>query len=272
MRKRGLASFLRDELAAPQALPPNDQIAGVSDVQTSVQSESVTPKPPQIQETGATHLRAVRLREPVTPEVPDSEVSGIPDLQTSAPPEFVVMEVPNLQITGIANLQASALPESEALESSTQKTAKVTDLQTAVPSESVTTDVPSTQTTDVTVLQVSVLSKSAAAEVRSVNRTATGVADEQSLVQPESVLPRYLRLTRKEVRFRDEQLAALDSLTRRLVRARRGLSRGEAERLTENTLVRVAVDLLLHHSETLAGATEEELLHSVLPNRKPTSV
>lgn len=72
-------------------------------------------------------------------------------------------------------------------------------------------------------------------------------------------LPRYLRLTRKEVRFREDQLDALDRVVRRLVRARRG----GGERITENTLVRVAVDLLLERADALSGATEAELLRSL---------
>jgi len=72
-------------------------------------------------------------------------------------------------------------------------------------------------------------------------------------------LPRYLRLTRKEVRFREDQLDALDRVVRRLVRVRRG----GGERITENTLVRVAVDLLLERADALSGATEAELLRSL---------
>src|SRR3546814_6262536 len=35
------------------------------------------------------------------------------------------------------------------------------------------------------------------------------------------------------------------------------------ERITENTLIRVAIDLLLAHQDQLQGATEEELRESV---------
>ncbi|MFO0629334.1 MAG: hypothetical protein U0325_27405 [Polyangiales bacterium] len=72
--------------------------------------------------------------------------------------------------------------------------------------------------------------------------------------------PLYQRLTRKEVRFRDDQLEGLDRLTRRLSRARRGF---KGERLTENTLVRVAVDLLIEHQAQLSGTSEAELLASL---------
>ena len=86
---------------------------------------------------------------------------------------------------------------------------------------------------------------------------SSGVTDSQSSGVTE--LPPYLRLTRKEVRFREEQLEALDRVVRRLVRARRG----GGERITDNTLVRVAVDLLLERADELAGATEAELLRAL---------
>lgn len=99
----------------------------------------------------------------------------------------------------------------------------------------------------------------AAAEVtESVSSGVTpGVTDSQSSGVTE--IPPYLRLIRKEVRFREEQLEALDRVVRRLVRARRG----GGERITENTLVRVAVDLLLERADELAGASEAELLRAL---------
>jgi hypothetical protein len=90
----------------------------------------------------------------------------------------------------------------------------------------------------------------------------SGVTESVSSRAPEGddpSLPRYLRLTRKEVRFREDQLDALDRVVRRLVRARRG----GGERITENTLVRVAVDLLLERADALSGGTEAELLRSL---------
>jgi hypothetical protein len=72
-------------------------------------------------------------------------------------------------------------------------------------------------------------------------------------------LPRYLELERKEVRIRDDQLAALTATSRRLNKRRRG----RGERITENTLIRVAIDLLLEKDDALGGFTEEELRDSV---------
>lgn len=75
----------------------------------------------------------------------------------------------------------------------------------------------------------------------------------------ESVTPYYLTLSRKEVRLRDDQYDELTHLAR-------GLNRNKAagsERITENTLIRIAIDLLLAKSSHLSGSTEEQLLASV---------
>ncbi len=66
--------------------------------------------------------------------------------------------------------------------------------------------------------------------------------------------PKYLTLVRKETRLREDQFEQLTLLTRKLNRQRRG-----GERITENTLIRVAIDLLLSRSKDLAGATEAEI-------------
>jgi len=75
----------------------------------------------------------------------------------------------------------------------------------------------------------------------------------------ESQTPKWMRLERKELRLRADQLDEL-------ARLRRGLNRqrgGEGERITENTLIRVAVDLLLARAGDLHGLTEDELRKSV---------
>lgn len=74
-----------------------------------------------------------------------------------------------------------------------------------------------------------------------------------------SAEPLYLRLVRKEARLREEQYAALTQHARRLSRARRG----QGARITENTLIRVAVDLLLECIDNASGAEESELLESL---------
>ncbi len=72
-------------------------------------------------------------------------------------------------------------------------------------------------------------------------------------------LPLYLDLTRKEARFRPDQLNDLTTLTRQINRRRASTG----ERITDNTLIRVAVDMLLRVADSLDGATEADLLQSV---------
>lgn len=71
--------------------------------------------------------------------------------------------------------------------------------------------------------------------------------------------PRYLQMERKELRIRLDQADELARLTRRLNRARAKAG----ERITDNTLIRVAIDLLLQHSDRLTGRTEDELRGSL---------
>ncbi|MCU1613972.1 MAG: hypothetical protein JWO98_1512, partial [Frankiales bacterium] len=73
--------------------------------------------------------------------------------------------------------------------------------------------------------------------------------------------PRYLQLVRKEARLRTDQVDALAQLRRRL--SRRRANRDEV--LTDNTLIRIAVDLLLGQADRLHGDTESELRRSVSP-------
>lgn len=70
---------------------------------------------------------------------------------------------------------------------------------------------------------------------------------------------RYDQLERKETRLRADQYSRLTELSRELNRQRQG----QGERITENTLIRVAIDLLLARSIDLAGATEAELRNSL---------
>ena len=70
---------------------------------------------------------------------------------------------------------------------------------------------------------------------------------------------RYDELERKEARLRPDQYGRLSDLSRRLNRTRAG----KGERITENTLIRVAIDLLLARQADLAGTTEIELRKSV---------
>jgi hypothetical protein len=82
-------------------------------------------------------------------------------------------------------------------------------------------------------------------------------------------LPKYLRLERKELLIWPDQITRLSILARVLNRNRRGAG----ERITQNTLIRVAVALLLSRSQDLAGTTEEELRRSLgLPDLQSPEV
>jgi hypothetical protein len=72
-------------------------------------------------------------------------------------------------------------------------------------------------------------------------------------------LAKFARLTRKDARVRADQDAALTALAKSLMRRRPV----KTERITENSLIRVAIDLLLAHADELQGSTEDELRNSV---------
>lgn len=75
----------------------------------------------------------------------------------------------------------------------------------------------------------------------------------------ESRVPKWKGLERKELWLRADQLDELAKLRRALNRQRAG----DGERITENILIRVAVDMLLGRADRLRGSTEDELRDSV---------
>ena len=95
--------------------------------------------------------------------------------------------------------------------------------------------------------------------------TGRAVANEMEAKAPPPVrgAAKYARLTRKETRLREDQYVALTQLARALMRRRAA----RRERITENTLVRVAIDLLLANADQLVGDSENELLKSVTSER-----
>ncbi|SDQ22412.1 hypothetical protein [Quadrisphaera sp. DSM 44207] len=107
----------------------------------------------------------------------------------------------------------------------------------------------------------------AAAPAAAVEVGTPGPDDSDAARDPDfqsSGRPKYLRLVRRETRMHPHQVDQLTQLSRALNEARRGGRRsGTGERITDNTLVRVAVDLLLTHPERLSGTTEDELRASV---------
>lgn len=82
---------------------------------------------------------------------------------------------------------------------------------------------------------------------------------------------RFDELERKEARLREDQVDELNRLARTLAKEarRRRPSGSEAERITDNTLIRVAVDLLLTRASELSGLTEAELRKSVGLSARP---
>lgn len=100
------------------------------------------------------------------------------------------------------------------------------------------------------------------------NLQSLQTTDKQSTVLPDAVtnnvreeeIPKYLRLERKEARLRVDQVDQLSTLARQLSRAKKGQT---TERITDNTLIRIAVDLLLREAYRLEGKTEEELRKSL---------
>jgi hypothetical protein len=94
---------------------------------------------------------------------------------------------------------------------------------------------------------------------RSAPRRIARARDAGTTGVTESQMPKWQRLERKELRLRADQMDELARIRRTLNRQRGG----EGERITENTLIRVAVDILLAHAGKLRGTTEDELRKSV---------
>jgi hypothetical protein len=78
-------------------------------------------------------------------------------------------------------------------------------------------------------------------------------------VMAEASPARYSDFQRKDIRLRADQQNALTEHARRLNRAKGS----GGQRITDNTLIRVAIDLLLSRADKLAGSDEAELRHSV---------
>lgn len=171
------------------------------------------------------------------------ELKSVPAAPASAPSKSVTSRV-----------QPQGAPRSRREPPSPEPVAEVTVEVAPSLERAVTLEVTDSVSPD-----VSVVKPGAAESVSHRVPVATESVGSRVPAGEDPSLPRYLRLTRKEVRFREDQLDALDRVVRRLVRARRG----GGERITENTLVRVAVDLLLERADALSGATEAELLRSL---------
>lgn len=76
---------------------------------------------------------------------------------------------------------------------------------------------------------------------------------------PAPARPHYSLLVRKELRVFKDQAKDLKILTMTI----NDMKLSAGERITDNTLVRVAIDLLLERKDELAGTTEQELRDSL---------
>ena len=137
--------------------------------------------------------------------------------------------------------QQSELPESKTINS-----------QAPEVSDSGSLKVTESQSNRVTDLWTDKLTNSGSSQAKDLQ------TNEETDLQTDEI-PKYLTLIRKEARLHEQQLDKLTSLTRSLNRKRKGTG----ERITENTLIRVAVDLLLNRSDELQGSTEQEIKKSV---------
>ncbi|MEH2267562.1 MAG: hypothetical protein V7K68_03875, partial [Nostoc sp.] len=191
--------------------------------------------------------------------------------------------------TDLQTLEATnsvILSESEPLsktDSTEQQTAKVTDLQTSGLTKPVTLPESSSEVEKrVTEQQASKVTEQQASKVTDLqtNKYSESVSSTQIAIEREgeevnkttklqslkdtdlqsTELPKYLKLERKETRLRQDQIDALTDLTRKLNRTKQVKG---GERLTDNTLIRVAVDLLLSKASELQGTTEDELRSSL---------
>ena len=72
-------------------------------------------------------------------------------------------------------------------------------------------------------------------------------------------LPPYLRYERKEARLRTDQLTGLTLRARQLNKTKDV----DSDRITDNTLIRIAVDLLLSRADELTGGDEAALRRSL---------
>ena len=149
------------------------------------------------------------------------------------------------QTSSSANQSVSAeVSESVTTLGSDSKSTKVTNFQT--------NEVPNSETNKVTELRTTKVTDSESTIVP--ERQTNVLSDSQT-----DELPKYLTLVRKEARLREDQLDDLTSLARSLNRKRQG----SGERITENSLIRIAVDLLMNQKSELEGTTEQELTASV---------
>lgn len=133
-----------------------------------------------------------------------------------------------------------------------EESPKVTESPTLVLADSVSLSLPTL------VENVPPSAPERPASVSKISPIKTEVPELQKSELPNSVTtetPKYLTFERKEARLRFDQVTSLVNLTKSINRKRKG----RGERITDNTLIRVAVDLLLSKADLIEGTTEEEI-------------
>jgi hypothetical protein len=208
------------------------------------------------QELKAPPAAEPEVRKPVTTEV---RKAVTPEVEPVTTAEVRKAVTPEVKVASTTEVRKAVTPEVEPVTTAEVRKAVTPEVEPSV----MTHGVQKSVTSEVREMETPAVSRPEAEPTES--RTARVTKSRTTEVREggaseDSSEPLYLRLTRKDVRFRDEQLGALHALARRLSKARRGV---KGERITDNTLVRVAVDLLLQHGDELVGGDEAALLESL---------
>ena len=127
-----------------------------------------------------------------------------------------------------------------------------------VPSHDVT-DSETTELTEFQTLKVTDSVRSRDAQDAPLTRIPRREVRSRKVPLADTEYVHFEEFERKEARLRAEQFSALGLIERRLSSAKRGRGQ-DGPRVTANTLIRVAVDLLLEHADELSSLSESELL------------
>ena len=226
----------------------------------------------EIQRPEVTDLQTLEVRESrideaanlQTPEVRDLRDDRVTGSQRAEVTGVQAVELPNPLPTKETDLQTTRTTNLQSLEDAELQSNEVTDLQATKIQTSVSArdGKRAAPVGKVTELQIpdetdSQASKQQTAKLTD-SRSSASHRDRERASAPVEQVPKYLTLIRKETRLREDQLDRLTAIARKLNRTKRG-----GERITENTLIRVAVDLLLARATSLSGVTEAELRDSL---------
>jgi len=126
-----------------------------------------------------------------------------------------------------------------------------------------TLEVQNSEIPEASAPQTEVVTKAAPSKKKTAAKTASPKVQNSKTPNPEpdasvgegSGGPKYMSLVPKEARLREDQIAALNDLARTLARNRSN----KTERITSNTLIRIAIDRLLADAGNLTGDDENQL-------------